>query len=119
MIEIPPAAMEAAIAAIKERCAQDDGAWWKCPNDPPCPHGGAVHDVYDLEDEVPTCCVEGCRCGHRPPGTRPGPLTREQYARLLRLAPWCDCHDPLVFGHTYRCWLTRGGEITSEGDAKR
>lgn len=40
---------------------------WSCPNDPPCPHIGAVHDVYDLEDTVPTCCIEGCRCGH--PGT--------------------------------------------------
>jgi hypothetical protein len=19
--------------------------------------------------------------------------------------PGCDCHDPLVFGHAYRCWL--------------
>lgn len=37
--------------------------WWRCPNDPPCPHPGVVHDVYDLDDETPTCCAEGCGCG--------------------------------------------------------
>lgn len=36
---------------------------WICPNDPPCPHMGAVHDVYDLEDTTPRCCIEGCGCG--------------------------------------------------------
>ena len=40
--------------------------WWACPNTPPCPHGGALHDVEDLEDQSPTCCVEGCTCGARP-----------------------------------------------------
>lgn len=41
--------------------------WWKCPNEPPCPHGGGLHDVHDLDDPIPTCCVDDCRCGH--PGT--------------------------------------------------
>ena len=53
--------------------------WWKCPNDPPCPHGAIIHDVYDLEDEVPRCCVEGCTCGYR---LKEGPMTREEYAVL-------------------------------------
>jgi hypothetical protein len=43
------------------------GEWWRCPNDPPCPHGGMVHDIYDLEDTVPRCCAEGCDCGRRVP----------------------------------------------------
>lgn len=37
--------------------------WWLCPNDPPCPHGGVLHDIEDYGDEHPTCCVEGCDCG--------------------------------------------------------
>lgn len=41
-------------------------SWWKCPNDPPCGHAGLLHDVEDYEDPLPTCCVEGCRCGHDP-----------------------------------------------------
>jgi hypothetical protein len=41
------------------------GSWWKCPNEPPCPHGGVVHDVHNLEDQVPRCCVEDCPCGAR------------------------------------------------------
>jgi hypothetical protein len=39
-------------------------AWWLCPNDPPCPHGAVLHDVADLEDVEPTCCCDGCYCGH-------------------------------------------------------
>lgn len=38
-------------------------AWWLCPNQPRCPHGAALHDIEDLGDVSPTCCVEGCRCG--------------------------------------------------------
>ena len=37
-------------------------AWWLCPNEPRCPHGAIIHDVYELGD-TPTCCVEGCGCG--------------------------------------------------------
>lgn len=40
---------------------------WACPNDPPCLHGSAVHDICDLEDAVPRCCEEGCDCGKRIP----------------------------------------------------
>lgn len=35
-----------------------------CPNTPPCAHPSYIHDVYDMDDLYPTCCVEGCRCGH-------------------------------------------------------
>lgn len=35
-----------------------------CPNDPPCPHLAALHDIYEPGDPYPTCCMEGCRCGH-------------------------------------------------------
>lgn len=41
-------------------------AWWLCPNDPPCPHGAAVHDVYDADDVTPRCCIDGCDCGATP-----------------------------------------------------
>lgn len=34
----------------------------KCPNDPPCGH--VWHDIYEPGDPYPTCCIEGCRCGH-------------------------------------------------------
>jgi hypothetical protein len=37
--------------------------WWKCPNQPPCPHAGVFHDIYDFDDDRPTCCEEGCTCG--------------------------------------------------------
>jgi hypothetical protein len=39
---------------------------WACPNDPPCPHGSFVHDIDEPDDPLPTCCVEGCDCGHDP-----------------------------------------------------
>jgi len=35
-----------------------------CPNDPPCPHGGLFHDIYEMGDPYPTCCMPDCRCGH-------------------------------------------------------
>lgn len=38
--------------------------WWLCPNDPPCPHGNALHDIEALGDPLPTCCADGCTCGH-------------------------------------------------------
>lgn len=38
-----------------------------CPNRPPCPHVAAVHDVEDLEDTTPRCCITGCTCGVREP----------------------------------------------------
>lgn len=33
-----------------------------CPNDPPCGH--VLHDIHEAGDPYPTCCAEGCRCGH-------------------------------------------------------
>jgi hypothetical protein len=36
---------------------------WTCPNTPQCPHPGLLHDIEDLEDQRPTCCVDGCDCG--------------------------------------------------------
>lgn len=36
----------------------------RCPNEPPCGHGGYLHDIYEPGDPYPTCCIEGCRCGH-------------------------------------------------------
>lgn len=47
-------------------------SWWLCPNDPPCPHGAVFHDVEDYEDPSPTCCVEGCTCGHSAPAVAAG-----------------------------------------------
>jgi hypothetical protein len=34
-----------------------------CPNEPPCEHSGLLHDIWTLEEPLPTCCVEGCKCG--------------------------------------------------------
>jgi len=34
----------------------------RCPNEPPCGH--VLHDIYEPGDPYPTCCIEGCRCGH-------------------------------------------------------
>lgn len=34
----------------------------ECPNESSCGH--VWHDVYELGDPYPTCCDEGCRCGH-------------------------------------------------------
>jgi hypothetical protein len=34
----------------------------ECPNQPSCGH--FRHDIYDVGDPYPTCCEEGCRCGH-------------------------------------------------------
>lgn len=35
-----------------------------CPNEPQCPHPGVIHDIYEPGDPYPTCCIEGCTCGH-------------------------------------------------------
>jgi hypothetical protein len=56
------------------------GPWWLCPNEPRCPHGRIIHDVYYEDDEVPRCCAGGCQCGARP---GPGPMTREEYRAIL------------------------------------
>lgn len=40
---------------------------------PYCPHGMVLHDVEELDDERPRCCVEGCDCGAEPPVTQPEP----------------------------------------------
>jgi hypothetical protein len=45
--------------------------WWKCPNGE-CQHGGVLHDVDELDDPRPTCCAEGCPCGHEPEPDRDG-----------------------------------------------
>lgn len=46
-------------------------SWWLCPNLPPCPHSGVVHDIEDLDDTRPRCCVEGCDCGAATPRKDP------------------------------------------------
>lgn len=48
-------------------------SWWKCPNGT-CEHGGGVHDIYEPGDPYPTCCVDGCPCGH------PGEAVLRQHA---------------------------------------
>ncbi len=44
--------------------ARSVGAWWLCPNVPPCPHGAVFHDTDGDTERPDTCCVEGCTCGH-------------------------------------------------------
>lgn len=29
-----------------------------------CSHWGGLHDIYEVGDPYPACCVGGCRCGH-------------------------------------------------------
>lgn len=58
------------------------GQPWECPNTPPCPHGGFLHDVEDPEDQTPTCCAAGCTCGHA--------------QRAIRRAFVARLHDPEV-----------------------
>lgn len=38
--------------------------WDPCPNLPPCPHYAWVHDIEEPGDPFPTCCGDGCGCGH-------------------------------------------------------
>lgn len=38
-------------------------ASFACPNQPPCPHPGLVHDIEDYSDPKPMCCADGCPCG--------------------------------------------------------
>lgn len=40
-------------------------AWWLCPNEPRCPHGAIAHDIEEMDDPMPRCCVEGCDCGKK------------------------------------------------------
>jgi hypothetical protein len=49
--------------------------WWACPNVPPCPHPGVVHDI-DEPGGREQCCMEGCGCG-RPPLNPEPPLHPE------------------------------------------
>lgn len=69
-----------------------------CPNTPPCGH--ALHDIYELGDPYPTCCAEGCRCGHpgdaivvrNPDGTvtveHADPVIRVSTELLANAEPW-------------------------------
>lgn len=73
---------------------------FRCPNDPPCEHLGLLHDIYELGDPYPTCCTDGCRCGH--PGdavlrrhddgtvtvVQADPVIRISRELLERCAPW-------------------------------
>jgi hypothetical protein len=34
------------------------------PNLCACGHANGAHDIYEMGDPYPTCCVERCRCGH-------------------------------------------------------
>lgn len=81
--------------------------WWLCPNDPPCPHAGVVHDIYDYTDLTPRCCVEGCDCGQLisvtspkvvPKGAREVSTEEEQVMPCGQLQP--DVVAPLA---PYRC----------------
>jgi hypothetical protein len=36
-------------------------SWAFCPNKPPCPHPGLLHDI-DEPGGREMCCVEGCCC---------------------------------------------------------
>lgn len=42
--------------------------WWLCPNEPRRPHPAVVHDIEDdgrdWAEDIPTCCTDGCDCGH-------------------------------------------------------
>ncbi|HET9966864.1 MAG TPA: hypothetical protein VFQ68_01435 [Streptosporangiaceae bacterium] len=44
------------------------GPWWLCPNEPRCPHARVLHDSDDDDERPPTCCADGCRCGHEDTG---------------------------------------------------
>ena len=80
-----------------------------CPNRPQCPHGSHLHDIYELGDPYPTCCVEGCPCGH--PGE--AVLQRHIYGivTVIRAAPVLRVARSLV-GHTHvEPWVfSDGGE---------
>lgn len=55
---------------LKVRLYEEDAHWWRCPNDPPCPHAGVFHDIEEPGDPIPTCCFDGCTCGHVPADIR-------------------------------------------------
>ncbi len=47
-----------------------------------CPHPGAAHDIYEPGDPYPTCCVEGCECGH------PGNATLLRRDGVITVTDW-------------------------------
>lgn len=49
---------------LQERRERHQTAWL-CPSQG-CGHDLALHDIYDLADPTPRCCVEGCDCGSTP-----------------------------------------------------
>lgn len=55
-----------------------------------CRHGNALHDVEDFDDPYPTCCVDGCRCGHPGDATikrhEDGTLTVERADPVIRVS---------------------------------
>ena len=53
--------------------------WWRCPNDPPCPHAAVYHDVYDYDDPFPRCCMAACDCGRSAQrGAEGAPITEKE-----------------------------------------
>lgn len=58
--------------------------WWGCPNEPRCGHAGIFHDIEDLEDQQPRCCVDGCRCGGSAESTESSPPYAQPMSYLDR-----------------------------------
>lgn len=71
---------------------------WLCPNGT-CAHPAFLHDRYDDEDPYPTCCAEGCRCGH------PGEAT---FRRDTRTGSVTVIHADPVITVTREVWDEMG-----------
>lgn len=47
-----------------------------------CPHPAGAHDIYELGDPYPTCCVEDCTCG------QPGNATLLRQDGVITVTDW-------------------------------
>lgn len=89
---------------------------WRCPNEPPCPHTSAVHDIYEPGDPYPTCCTAGCKCGH------PGEIPRiyrydDGTTYVLGADPVIRVPRSLLDATRNEHWDAESEVLTLDGDA--
>lgn len=81
---------------VREQLAASAAAV-RCPNDPPCEHGGLVHE---FDHDVPRCVADDCPCGAADPGPAAAPAPVRQFD-WQKLDGWTDCAPP--HPATHRC----------------
>lgn len=89
--------------------------WWRCPNTPPCPHGGVFHDVEDFDRPDPEVLRGRLRVRIQP--AQPAAPTRDWRHTLTQPEPFTPMIESAASLHEFFSSLVAAG--FSEGQACR